>query len=56
MAGRFPGAENLAQYWRNVASGHDSISFPDDAELRRLGVDAATLANPWYAARKSEAD
>src|SRR5215470_8950745 len=48
MAGRFPGAENLAQYWRNVASGHDSISFPDDAELRRLGVDAATLANPWY--------
>lgn len=27
MSGRFPGAKNLREYWDNLCSGKESISF-----------------------------
>ena len=33
MAGRFPGARNIDQFWQNVANGVESISFFSDDEL-----------------------
>ncbi|AKQ66396.1 Malonyl CoA-acyl carrier protein transacylase [Myxococcus hansupus] len=35
MAGRFPGARNLGDFWKNVRDGVESISFFSEAELER---------------------
>jgi len=48
MAGRFPGARNLAEFWRNLREGVESIRFPDDRELESMGVDPAVLRDPQY--------
>jgi amino acid adenylation domain-containing protein len=48
MAGRFPGAESIAEFWRNLAAGVESVSFFSDEELRAAGVDPAELENPDY--------
>ncbi|HLH61195.1 MAG TPA: SDR family NAD(P)-dependent oxidoreductase [Ktedonobacteraceae bacterium] len=48
MAGRFPGARDIEQFWHNVASGVKSIrSFSDD-ELLAAGVDPELLKQPNY--------
>src|SRR5690349_2434538 len=39
MAGRFPGARNIAEFWRNLCAGVESISFFTDAELAAAGVE-----------------
>ena len=33
MAGRFPGAENVEQFWQNLRDGVESISFFNEREL-----------------------
>src|SRR6187549_2232692 len=33
MAGRFPGARNIGQFWRNLLAGVESISRFDKSEL-----------------------
>ncbi|HSE16101.1 MAG TPA: SDR family NAD(P)-dependent oxidoreductase [Pyrinomonadaceae bacterium] len=48
MAGRFPGARNLAEFWRNLRDGVEAISFFTDEELRTAGVDSALLRDPGY--------
>ena len=48
MAGRFPGAKNLDEFWRNLRAGVESISFFSDEQLRASGVSPATLENPQY--------
>jgi acyl transferase domain-containing protein len=48
MAGRFPGAANIDQFWENLASGRESIQLWPDEDLLALGVDATTLAQPDY--------
>ncbi len=47
-SGRFPGAENIEQFWDNLAAGVDSIRHLDDAELDALGVDPALRAHPAF--------
>ncbi|MDM0024745.1 non-ribosomal peptide synthetase/type I polyketide synthase [Variovorax saccharolyticus] len=47
VAGRFPGAADVEQFWDNLCAGRDSISFFDDATLD-AGVNAALRANPNY--------
>ncbi|MEO7021657.1 MAG: polyketide synthase, partial [Ktedonobacteraceae bacterium] len=48
MAGRFPGAQDVQTFWRNIAEGIVSIrSFSDD-ELLAAGVDPARLTDPSY--------
>ena len=46
MAGRFPQAKNLDEYWQNLQNGVESISFFSDAELQN--IDKNLLKNPNY--------
>ncbi|MBM4260646.1 MAG: amino acid adenylation domain-containing protein [Deltaproteobacteria bacterium] len=48
MAGRFPGANRIDEFWRNLQSGVESIRFFSDAELAAAGVDAGTIGNEAY--------
>ncbi|MBU8665451.1 amino acid adenylation domain-containing protein [Virgibacillus pantothenticus] len=48
MAGRFPGAKNLKEYWDNLKNGVESVSFFSDEELIDSGIDSELLKNPNY--------
>jgi acyl transferase domain-containing protein/acyl carrier protein len=48
MAGRFPGAKTIDQYWENLCNGVESIVRFTDDELLATGVSQATLADPAY--------
>ncbi len=48
MAGRFPGAENVARLWSNVRDGVESIESLSDDALRAAGVTDAELSDPNY--------
>ncbi len=48
MAGRFPGARNLDEFWHNLAAGVESITRFSDEELLQSGVSAACLSNSNY--------
>ncbi len=48
MAGRFPGAASVAELWRNLCGGVESISFFTADELAAAGVDPRLLADPRY--------
>ncbi|MCB8926228.1 MAG: acyltransferase domain-containing protein [Ardenticatenaceae bacterium] len=48
MAGRFPGAQDIETYWRNLRDGVESITFYTDEQLRENGVPEALLRNPNY--------
>src|ERR1700741_964392 len=43
MAGRFPGADNVDEFWRNLVEGRESVSFFTDADLAESGLDAQAL-------------
>ena len=43
MAGRFPDAESVEEFWANLIAGKESISFFSDAELIESGLDPAEL-------------
>jgi len=47
-SGRFPGAGNLIQFWRNLCAGTESISFFTEKELLSQGVDPELLRRPNY--------
>jgi acyl transferase domain-containing protein/acyl carrier protein/2-polyprenyl-3-methyl-5-hydroxy-6-metoxy-1,4-benzoquinol methylase len=48
MAGRFPGARNVDEFWHNLKNGVESISFFTDEELLASGVDPFLLSDPNY--------
>ncbi|HEX5717709.1 MAG TPA: amino acid adenylation domain-containing protein [Thermoanaerobaculia bacterium] len=48
MAGRFPGARDLDELWRNLRGGVESIRFFGDEELFAAGVHPDLLADPAY--------
>jgi len=48
MAGRFPGARNIGEFWHNISNGIESISFFSDEELLNSGVDPDLLKKPNY--------
>jgi acyl transferase domain-containing protein/acyl carrier protein len=48
MAGRFPGAPNVEEFWQNLLAGKSSFSSFDDAELIAAGVSPNDLRNPNY--------
>ena len=56
MAGRFPGARNTAEFWRNLRDGVESIRDLTDAELLAAGATAEDLANPDYVRRAAILD
>jgi phthiocerol/phenolphthiocerol synthesis type-I polyketide synthase E len=52
MAGRFPGANNIAEYWRNLRDGVESITFFSDEELQKAGVETSRLNSPSFVKAK----
>ncbi|WP_327674283.1 type I polyketide synthase [Kitasatospora sp. NBC_00458] len=48
MAGRFPGATTVGEYWSNLKAGVCSVTRFEEEELAARGVDAATLADPNF--------
>jgi acyl transferase domain-containing protein len=53
LAGRFPGADNVAQFWDNLKNGVESIAFFSDRELQEAGVESELLENPRYVRAKA---
>ncbi|MBB6414403.1 non-ribosomal peptide synthetase/type I polyketide synthase [Mesorhizobium sangaii] len=53
MAGRFPGAENVDQFWSNLVDGIESIADLNEQTLREAGVDPDTLRTPNYVRREA---
>jgi acyl transferase domain-containing protein len=47
-AGRFPGAGSVAELWRNVVAGVESVTRFSDEQLRAAGVAPALIADPHY--------
>jgi acyl transferase domain-containing protein len=52
MAGRFPGAPDLAAFWDLLQGGVEAISFFSLQELTAAGVDPALLADPRFVAAR----
>ena len=48
MSGRFPGANNLDEFWRNLSEGVESIATFSDRELMASGMDPSLLHDPNY--------
>ena len=48
MACRFPGADDVESFWRNLREGVESINFFTDEELLERGVPAEVLSDPHY--------
>jgi acyl transferase domain-containing protein/thioesterase domain-containing protein len=56
MAGRFPGARNVQEFWQNLRDGVESIRSLSDAELLAAGVTPEELASPDYVKRAAVLD
>jgi amino acid adenylation domain-containing protein len=52
LAGRFPEANDLAQFWANLQAGRESISRFSRQELEQEGIEAAMLHHPSYVPAK----
>ncbi|WP_071592438.1 type I polyketide synthase [Kamptonema formosum] len=48
MAGRFPGAKNVDEFWKNLRDGLESISFFSEEELKSSGIDESVICDPRY--------
>lgn len=48
MAGRFPGADSVEQFWRNLEQGVESVTFFTRDQLLQSGVDPVLLENPNF--------
>ncbi|MFP2907012.1 amino acid adenylation domain-containing protein, partial [Pyxidicoccus sp. 3LFB2] len=52
LAGQFPGAKDLEEFWRNLAGGVESISHLSDEALAEAGVPAALAGRSGYVRAK----
>ena len=52
LAGRFPGARNVDEFWNNLRNGVESVRFFTEEELRAAGVDEERIRNPGYVRAK----
>jgi amino acid adenylation domain-containing protein len=48
MAGRFPGAANVEEFWDNLRDGVESIVRVNADDLKACGVDPSVLPRPGY--------
>src|SRR5206468_10152525 len=48
LAGIFPGAGNIDQFWHNIEKGVESLSSFSDEELLAAGVDPVLFNDPNY--------
>jgi amino acid adenylation domain-containing protein len=56
MAGRFPGARDLTEFWRNLRAGREAVRFPDLADFAARGLDLERLADPTWVKAFSRMD
>src|SRR5947209_2678670 len=54
MAGRFPKAKNVQEFWRNLGDGVEAISFFTDEELEETGVASEIFKDPRYVRARGE--
>lgn len=48
MAAHLPDARNVAEFWKNLRNGHESVRELTDEELEAAGVSRSSLADPDY--------
>src|SRR6185295_16761980 len=48
MAGRFPGARDLGELWRNLRDGVESVRFLSGEEMAAAGVPGPAIADPAW--------
>jgi phthiocerol/phenolphthiocerol synthesis type-I polyketide synthase E len=48
LAGRFPGARHVDEFWDRLREGDELVTFFSDEELLRRGVDQTALDDPHY--------
>ena len=48
MAGRFPNARNLEEFWRNISSGIEVLDTVSEAEMDASGVPSGMRSNPNF--------
>ncbi|MEM1366474.1 MAG: beta-ketoacyl synthase N-terminal-like domain-containing protein [Cyanobacteria bacterium P01_H01_bin.15] len=48
MAGRFPGAESVAEFWDLLKEGRSGIRYLSPEELRMAGVSETAITDPHY--------
>ncbi|MGM7721817.1 beta-ketoacyl synthase N-terminal-like domain-containing protein [Metabacillus sp. Hm71] len=48
MSCRFPGADHIDTFWKNLKNGVESVSLFSDEELQEAGIDQETLQHPNY--------
>jgi phthiocerol/phenolphthiocerol synthesis type-I polyketide synthase E len=51
MAGKFPGANSVAEFWDNLRHGKESIVTLTEQELVAAGIGEKVLSNPAYVRR-----
>jgi amino acid adenylation domain-containing protein len=56
MSGRFPGAGNLEEFWKNLRDGVESVAFFSKEELRASGVPKELIDDPAYVPAKAIVD
>jgi amino acid adenylation domain-containing protein len=54
MAGRFPKARNINEFWKNICEGNECISFYTDEEMEASGISKEYYRNPKYIKAKGE--
>ncbi|MDM5297138.1 SDR family NAD(P)-dependent oxidoreductase [Bacillus pumilus] len=52
MAGRFPGASSLEDFWQHLVNGEEMIHFFTEEELQNAGLDAAVYQHPQFIGAK----
>src|ERR1700690_3770581 len=48
MSGRFPQADDVETFWRNIAAGRECFTEFDDEELIAAGEDPKVISQPNY--------
>ncbi|MEP7338448.1 MAG: beta-ketoacyl synthase N-terminal-like domain-containing protein [Acidobacteriota bacterium] len=52
MAGRFPGAGSVDEFWRNLSAGEEAVSFFSTEDLERAQVGREVYSDPAYVRAK----
>ncbi|MCP4158150.1 MAG: SDR family NAD(P)-dependent oxidoreductase, partial [bacterium] len=52
MAGRFPGSQNIEQFWDNLKNGIETITFFSENELIEAGIPRQMVEKPNYVKAK----
>src|SRR5262245_43305096 len=56
MSGRFPGADSIDAFWRNLRDGVESVRFFTPEELRAAGVPDELASRPDFVPAKAVID